>query len=476
MNLSDTKIVRFDFGDKSVLKRERVSKEMLDADVIISVPAMKTHLMTGVTLGMKNMYGTLPEIDKARYHQIGIDEMLYWINYAFTPNLTVIDGSIGGETVGPLSCDAVDFRTTIASTSVVTADAIAAQMIGFKNPCEEVDHLKLAHERSLGDASQEFDFTELPYKHPSDGNWKRPDPDVARFYTWGTHQILKIPGWDTLFNIGADFFLYDTARLPLLKYFTSAFLQIIHEIAKWSMGAPSKIHTIQLVNIQPEERLATTSELNPSTQVLVTGCCEARGMGYWAATQVKVLSPEIHLVSEVDVFHLTEDNTLITVNPNLRSWNIAGSSGMLRGDASPTGSEAVARYQTDTMGTREGQCVLLTGVCGVKPVNGEALQMACWESDQFIVPSAMLRLRFALPSKQGNACGGKELAEEPLGQGHIFRTQMQVKDGNKTGFITYLINDREGSSEEPDEGKPHVRFCEGVHSNLGAITPAGGAL
>ena len=235
MNLSDTKIVHFDFGDKSVLKRERVSKEMLDADVIISVPAMKTHLMTGVTLGMKNMYGTLPEIDKARYHQIGIDEVLYWINYAFTPNLTVIDGSIGGETVGPLSCDAVDFRTIIASTSVVTADAIAAQMIGFKNPCEEIDHLKLAHERSLGDASQEFDFTELPYKHSSDGNWKRPDPDVARFYTWGTHQILKIPGWATLFNIGADFFLYDTARLPLLKYFTPAFLQIIHDIAKWSM-------------------------------------------------------------------------------------------------------------------------------------------------------------------------------------------------------------------------------------------------
>ena len=138
---------------------------------------------------------------------------------------------------------------------------------------------------------------------------------------------------------------------------------------------------------------------------------------------------------------------------------------MLRGDASPTGSEAVARYQRIRLGSREGQCVLFTGVCGVKPINGEALQMACWESDQFIVPS-----------KQGNSCGGKGLAEEPLGRGHIFRTQMRVKDGNKTELITYLINDGEGSSEEPDEGKPQVRFCEGAHSNLGAITPAGGAL
>ena len=235
VNLSDTKIVYFDFGEESVLRRERVSKEILDADVIISVPAMKTHLMTSVTLGMKNMYGTLPEIDKARYHQLGIDEVLYWVNHAFTPNLTIIDGSIGGETVGPLSCDVVDFRTIVASNSVVTADAIAAQLIGFDKPREEIEHLKLAHERALGDASQEFDFENLPYKHSSDGNWKRPDPEVAKFYTWGIYQILKIPGWATFFNIGADFFLYDTARLPLLRYFTPAFLQILHDIAKWSV-------------------------------------------------------------------------------------------------------------------------------------------------------------------------------------------------------------------------------------------------
>ena len=92
------------------------------------------------------------------------------------------------------------------------------------------------------------------------------------------------------------------------------------------------------------------------------------------------------------------------------------------------------------------------------------------------MPTALLRWRFALPLKRGNSCGGKGLAEEPLGQGHIFRTQMRANDGNKTELITYLTNDMEGSSEEPDEGKPHVRFCEGAHSNLGAITPVGGAL
>jgi hypothetical protein len=65
-------------------------------------------------------------------------------------------------------------------------------------------------------------------------------------------------------------------------------------------------------------------------------------MDTWAATQVNGLSPEIHVVSEVDVVHLTEGSTLTFVSQNLRSWNIAGISGTWRDDESPTGSETVA--------------------------------------------------------------------------------------------------------------------------------------
>ena len=59
------------------------------------------------------------------------------------------------------------------------------------------------------------------------------------------------------------------------------------------------------MKIQPEERLATTSELNP-TPSLVTGWCEAGGMGYQAATEVKVMSPEILMILEADVVCVTE--------------------------------------------------------------------------------------------------------------------------------------------------------------------------
>jgi hypothetical protein len=148
------------------------------------------------------------------------------------------------------------------------------------------------------------------------------------------------------------------------------------------------MHNIQLVKIQSEERLATTSELNPAS-CLVTGCGEARGMGYWAATQVKGFSHEILIVPEADVVVLTEGSTLIA-DSLIRTW---------QGDASPAGSKTVARYQMDVMQTREVQSVLLTGVCPIKPINGKTVQTTLWKSDQSIVPE-----------KQGNACRGKGLA------------------------------------------------------------------
>jgi hypothetical protein len=176
-----------------------------------------------------------------------------------------------------------------------------------------------------------------------------------------------------------------------------------------------------LVKIQPEEGLATTSELNLAPS-LVTGCSEAKGMGYGAATQVKGFSLEILIVSVADAVWLAEGSTLIAGSLN-RTW---------QGDASPTGSKTVARYQMDIMETRETQGVLLSGVCAIKPINGKIVQTTLWESDQFIVPV-----------KRGNARGGKGLTGEPLGQGHIFCTQRQVKDGNKTGLITYPESGRD---------------------------------
>jgi len=57
---------------------------------------------------------------------------------------------------------------------------------------------------------------------------------------------------------------------------------------------------------------------------------------------VKVISPEILMILEADVVCVTEGSIHTTVSPILRSWNIAESSGTLRGGVSPAGSQTVA--------------------------------------------------------------------------------------------------------------------------------------
>ena len=78
------------------------------------------------------------------------------------------------------------------------------------------------------------------------------------------------------------------------------------------------------------------------------------------------------------------------------------------------------------MGTREAQSALHRGVYNSKPIDGELLQKALWESDQLVVAK-----------KQGNACGAKGLTGEPLEQGHLPQTQNWSKEVNKAVSITY---------------------------------------
>ena len=118
------------------------------------------------------------------------------------------------------------------------------------------------------------------------------------------------------------------------------------------MSAPSKADTRQLVKIQPTERLAITSERNPAPG-RATDYREARGMGYRATTQVKESSPEAFSVSAADVVHGCGRQYSAA-----RNW---------QGQSSPTGSETVARYQKEGVGTREAQHIPLRRAGDDKP-------------------------------------------------------------------------------------------------------------
>lgn len=226
-NLSETKLAYFDFG--GVLEKSLIAKILLNADVIVSLATMKTHLLTGVSLGMKNMYGTFPQMDKAIFHKMGIEQVIFQVNKAFPPNLTIIDGTIGGDGMGPLSCDPVNFNTIVASGNVVTADAVACTLMGV-DPLT-IEHIRLGHENNLGNADVDVDFERLP-PHERDRHWLQADVGVGKFYSALIQASLKYPGIEQFFNLIADFVFYDLAVLPLFEHVTPEELTILEDIVR----------------------------------------------------------------------------------------------------------------------------------------------------------------------------------------------------------------------------------------------------
>jgi uncharacterized protein (DUF362 family) len=122
----------------------RIVKE----SAIISAAKLKTHYSTKVTLGMKNMFGLLPDKFKMKYHARGISGVVVDINMVIRPVLTVIDGFVGMEGRGPTDGTSIKMDLIIVGKDVVATDATAARVMGF-DP-REISHIRRAGEKGLG--------------------------------------------------------------------------------------------------------------------------------------------------------------------------------------------------------------------------------------------------------------------------------------------------------------------------------------
>ncbi len=119
-----------------------LSKETMEADVVINLPKVKSHCQLVLTLGVKNLFGCVPGKMKAWWHmEAGKDanrfgEMLVETAKAINPNLTIIDGIIGHEGNGPSGGEARALGILGSSTDVFALDRAMVEIL--KVPPEQV--------------------------------------------------------------------------------------------------------------------------------------------------------------------------------------------------------------------------------------------------------------------------------------------------------------------------------------------------
>jgi uncharacterized protein (DUF362 family)/Pyruvate/2-oxoacid:ferredoxin oxidoreductase delta subunit len=193
-----------------------VSSEMIDVDVLINLPKLKTHSLTYMTVAQKNLFGTIYGLTKAAWHvrasnplQFGdaLNDLYGAILNSFKDKtiLHICDGIIGLEGEGPSTGGSpINSKVMLASLDAVSLDRVAVEVANLDY--SKLFVTKIAHEREYGEANlskieivgnQIKDFKDLKFLEP-----------VNQFSSWG----LKLLRFRVLRNIVLEHPIIDHSK------------------------------------------------------------------------------------------------------------------------------------------------------------------------------------------------------------------------------------------------------------------------
>jgi len=116
-------------------------------DSFISVPVLKVHAMTTVTLSMKNLWGCYPDTMRCLHHKY-LSRKLTLLTRILKPKIALIDGIYSLDGHGPMYGNPKKTNLIIAANNPVVADAIGSEIMGF--PAANIDHIIIAEREGLG--------------------------------------------------------------------------------------------------------------------------------------------------------------------------------------------------------------------------------------------------------------------------------------------------------------------------------------
>ncbi|MBI2943623.1 MAG: DUF362 domain-containing protein [Candidatus Wallbacteria bacterium] len=123
---------------ESLLGRLALPRTLTRADLVISMPKLKTHHHVGVTLSLKNLFGCVPGVKygwpKNVLHWNGIDRSIleiYGTLRARVPMFALLDGIVGMEGDGPLHGTARQRGLLVAGADLASVDAVGARSMGL---------------------------------------------------------------------------------------------------------------------------------------------------------------------------------------------------------------------------------------------------------------------------------------------------------------------------------------------------------
>ncbi|MBU4258457.1 MAG: DUF362 domain-containing protein [Proteobacteria bacterium] len=132
INLKKTPHVDLPVENGKIFETVQCWELVQEADVVISVPKLKTHDQTEMTCSIKKLKGLLTDEGKKGMHQEGLFDGVVDLLSAVKPRLTVVDAIICQEGVGPVFGKPVEMNLILAGKDLVAVDSTCAQLIGYE--------------------------------------------------------------------------------------------------------------------------------------------------------------------------------------------------------------------------------------------------------------------------------------------------------------------------------------------------------
>ena len=177
------------------IKSLKLCREVTEFDIVVSIPVMKTHMHTGVTLAVKNMKGCLWRRSKVDLHMLPAIDGIYEkpldiaiadMTSVLRPHLSIIDGTIGMEGLGPSAGTPKPLGVVVVGVDALAADSIACEIMGIS--ARDIPYLKMAAERGYGVIDPE-------HINVSPANWR----EVRQPFALSPNTLsLEFPGFTIL--------------------------------------------------------------------------------------------------------------------------------------------------------------------------------------------------------------------------------------------------------------------------------------
>ncbi|MHA1377423.1 MAG: DUF362 domain-containing protein [Candidatus Helarchaeota archaeon] len=135
-----------------IFSKIHLPKSILECDAIISVPKLKCHSQTFVSLSLKNQIGIFSPEDKKIFHRDDLHQKIIDINLALKNKLklAVMDGIYALEGQGPTYGDPVNLNIILASNDFLALDVVACEIM--EHDAHSIAHLRLASQENIGES------------------------------------------------------------------------------------------------------------------------------------------------------------------------------------------------------------------------------------------------------------------------------------------------------------------------------------